>query len=850
MSTNQPYVARSMNGIITIDDGAGGTMEDGVVTCNDLETPRISVDQIQSKTVGANVSLFTELVGGSIHLANGATTLFVDAPTTIVTTNVTNLNATNISTNTIDSAVPSTTVNLFNNQTTGVINFGTGRTTGNVIMGNNTATGSFNIRNAGITNLGAFSSTANLGTSQTALQIVNIGNLGVTNIRGSDVNVSAKLNVNNIQPRFTGSAPFLTNVNLFTEGSGFYSVTNINIGRTDTVSNIYNNVGFDCPVASNYEFVSNTEMRAPILKCESIEGSVDNTLANVFCNASVDLVSIGRDGIDCYFHPTLNVNKLKFLGGGVNTELFLEDNGGTIQMGNVSNPLIIYAPTTIVDTLKAQTIISSNPTILSQLFTNNTSGNVSIATGLTTGVLTLGSAGVVNIKGSSVNISTLNTSTFNVSTINTNTITATNTSSNAVIYNNITTGSVQLATNTSSVVIGTNSSSVSIGYNANKVEVCNLRLSGSEIRTIDSASSLTIGGANMSTTQIIAIGTSQENVYLGATTATAKVFVGDFKFTNDTMNLMVGSVPNVSGTMQIGNALTTGSLQLGTGLTTGNVSIGNGATTGNINIRTLGSLLLGNSASSIELGTGASVTNNINLGNVSTTFNINSSTINISSKFLNIGAISVTTNIGTQASTANNITLGNVSTNLNFNASTISIGTTVNSNAITIGNISTVQLGIKSPINPDYDAKYTLYSGTPTSCIGNTINATNYFSNVSMTTNVSSESNNFLAIPVGVYILNWYNEIENTGANSTVTATTMSVGTVSGAANVVTLRQIGTENITLGAGRQIGGSVTQILTIVPANVNLYCSVKMIFTGGTIRNRGSTYSYDCTLTRIA
>ena len=752
MSTNQPYAARSMNGIITIDDGAGGTMEDGVVTCNDLETPRISVDQIQSKTVGANVSLYTTLTGGSIHIGNPATTITVDAPITIGTENVSLLNA-------------------------------------------------------------------------------------------------SKINSNSIQPKF-GSPPHYPEVNLFTEGSGSFTYTAINVGRTDTLLNYYSEFQVDCDAFFNYgvtatSFVSSTEIRT--------EGLVSlGPHVTIFSDIDCNTIHLGRSGIPLYVDADLYVDTIKSNTYGTNKNLLLEEfgSGRSIQMGNVSNPLIIYAPTTIVDTLKAQTIISSAPTSLSQLFTNNTSGNVSIATGLTTGILTLGGAGVVNIKGSAVNISTLNTSTFNVSTINTNTITATNTSSNAVIYNNITTGSVQLATNTSSVVIGTNSSSVAIGFNANKVEVCNLRMSGSEIRTIDSASSLTIGGANMSTTQIIAIGTSQENVYFGSTTATANMFVGDFRFTNDTLNLMIGSAPNVSGTMQIGNALTVGSLQLGTGLTTGNVSIGSNTMTGNINLLTSGSLLLGNSASSIELGTTASITNNINLGNVSTTFNINSSTINLSSKFLNIGAVSVTTNIGTQASTANNITLGNVSTNLNFNASTISIGTTVNSNAITIGNISTVQLGIKSPINPDYDTKYAVTptsGGTPTGCIGNYIYATTPAGALALTSPAVRLCATFTNLPIGVWLLYWTLDVNCPTTASAITNIGMTMATSALGTDILT-NNCEAANFTLAVGRTRSYTQTQIYTNLVATTDIYFSMAATFTG-TLTQEATSFM-NCKALRLA
>jgi hypothetical protein len=820
MSTNQPYVARSMNGIISIDDGAGGTMEDGVVTCNDLETPRISVDQIQSKTVGANVSLFTELVGGSVHLANGATTLFVDAPTTIVTTNVTNLNATNISTNNIDSAVPSTTVNLFNNQTTGLINFATGRTSGTVNLGSNTATGSFNIRNGGVTNIGAFSSSLTLGTSQTVLQTVTIGNLGITNVKGSELNVFADMYVDKINASTSSStANLFTNVStgILNIGTQMHTLGTINIGKQSEIN------------------FSNSTL--------NIAGGAN--VSNLFCNN--------------FRHEVY----------GPNVSLLLEEfgSGATIQMGNVSNPLIIYAPTTIVYALKAQTIISPNPTILSELFGNNTSGNVSIATGLTTGVLTLGSAGVVNIKGSSVNISTLNTSTFNVSTINTNTITATNTSSFGVIFNNITTGQIRIGNNASFTEIGANATVIELGKNAGRVEVCNLRMSGSEIRTKDFASVLTIGGANMSTTQIVAVGTSQENVYLGAVTATANTYVGDFKFNNNTMNLMVGSAPNVSGTMQIGNALTVGSLQLGTGLTTGNVSIGNGTMTGNINLRTTGALLLANSASSIELGTGASVTNNINLGNVSTSINVVGSAINIGNTSPNtivigndttsanslilrtLGTISVglksfAVNIGTGAVT-NTVALGNASStinalgldintssnNINVVSPVINIGANIQTNVITIGNVSTASLTLNTPINPNYDTKYTAgvaEGGAPGGCIGNYKFVSSGASGA-LTSGLAKSVGIFTDLPIGVWLLYFTMDISCPTTASAITVLSMWMGTSAAGSDILS-DIVECANFTLAVGRNKSYSRFQIYSNLLATTDVHLTVFGTFTG--------------------
>ena len=45
-SNGTSYTARSMNGIITIDDGAGTVIEDGIITTNGLKTNNILAEYI------------------------------------------------------------------------------------------------------------------------------------------------------------------------------------------------------------------------------------------------------------------------------------------------------------------------------------------------------------------------------------------------------------------------------------------------------------------------------------------------------------------------------------------------------------------------------------------------------------------------------------------------------------------------------------------------------------------------------------------------------------------------------------------------------------------------------------
>jgi hypothetical protein len=80
-TTNQPYMNKSMNGIIVYDDGAGGSIEGGVITCNELETANLRADSLQAFTAGASCNLYTDVAGGAsdIHIGNSGITLFVDS---------------------------------------------------------------------------------------------------------------------------------------------------------------------------------------------------------------------------------------------------------------------------------------------------------------------------------------------------------------------------------------------------------------------------------------------------------------------------------------------------------------------------------------------------------------------------------------------------------------------------------------------------------------------------------------------------------------------------------------------------------------------------------------------------
>ncbi len=51
--TNNPYLVKSMNGVITIDDGMGTVIEDGIVTANELDVTTLSVTTLATNTIVA-----------------------------------------------------------------------------------------------------------------------------------------------------------------------------------------------------------------------------------------------------------------------------------------------------------------------------------------------------------------------------------------------------------------------------------------------------------------------------------------------------------------------------------------------------------------------------------------------------------------------------------------------------------------------------------------------------------------------------------------------------------------------------------------------------------------------------
>ena len=90
--SQQPYADKSMNGIITYDDGSGTVISGGTITTNSLDITNLNVNNIQGKTPSDNITLYTDTTG---NVSVG------QATTALVATNGTNITSTATNDNTV-----------------------------------------------------------------------------------------------------------------------------------------------------------------------------------------------------------------------------------------------------------------------------------------------------------------------------------------------------------------------------------------------------------------------------------------------------------------------------------------------------------------------------------------------------------------------------------------------------------------------------------------------------------------------------------------------------------------------------------------------------------------------------
>lgn len=110
-TTNTPYMVKSMNSVISISDGAGVTIENGVITAPTIDLTNLNIDEIQGTAPINNIDLYTNSLG-SIDLGS-ATTAIVNINAT--DTNILAANSLYMNSGTTSSILAST-INLISNE--------------------------------------------------------------------------------------------------------------------------------------------------------------------------------------------------------------------------------------------------------------------------------------------------------------------------------------------------------------------------------------------------------------------------------------------------------------------------------------------------------------------------------------------------------------------------------------------------------------------------------------------------------------------------------------------------------------------------------------------------------------
>ena len=399
-TNGQVSFVKSMNGILSFNTGSGtiisgNTVSTGVVACTELDCPQINVDDIESYTAGANVFLYKDLVGGSIHIGNAATQIIVDAPITIGTEDVSVLNASTINasiinTNTInsfDTALPSylfpnalTDVSIADGLTSGILSIGSllqvgelniggsnqfggsiniGREMLNGIIriaascintsiyfGNDGNSGTVNFNTNTTLNLGPYSKTINIGTNQfNATDRINIGN-GLTGSAGMNIQSKGTINIG-----LNATAIQIGNFMLF-GGVG------INIGNSAVLTNIN---GSTLNVGSNATTIN--------------MGTAQTTVGSS--------VNIGTN--------TMTTN-LKGVAINLGTDPLVAN---TITIGNSSSTVNINGSASITGNTYTATAVGSTV----NLFNNITTGSLNMATGITNGNILIGNHNAIGATG-------------------------------------------------------------------------------------------------------------------------------------------------------------------------------------------------------------------------------------------------------------------------------------------------------------------------------------------------------------------------------------------------------------------------------------------------------------------
>lgn len=545
--TNNAYVTKSLNGIISIDDGAGGTMEGGVITANEL-----IIDEIQSKSPPNVVSLFTD------------TTTIINMGSSTSTLNVSNLNVSNINL----PVITFTTLNV-SNANSSISNSSTSNSSTSNSSTSNSSTSNSSISNSSVSNSDianngttnsttSNASTSNSTTSNTSTINTSTANNETTNT--STINVSTSngtsmymdnIYTNNIQNISTA------NVSLYTGYSGNIFMGNIstNLLLIDSKNTTISSVN-DTTITAGGEIYLNSngnteicnsgftgkmilsgsqEIRAKDRSMPSYLFTDSFTGGNLTIANLSSIVTLNSEDFNATANDRLTLTSfdmsLNALGN-----LYMYGQSARINDQTESNAFLGY---TVIGANASRATIQANGRDDLLLGCISTAGQVYI-----------GGSGTLN--ATTINASTYNASTFNASTINASTYNATN-------------------INASSIITGELYSDYS--------ELGNITFTNDTINTL--APTSTIGLFPALTTGIVNLATNGTN---SAVNIGNSADVGSFSLSNGTINI------NPKTTLNVANQIGTGNVNICNANTfNGVVYIANTTPTSGANIINMGS---------------------------------------------------------------------------------------------------------------------------------------------------------------------------------------------------------------------------------------------------------------------
>lgn len=495
-ASQQPYATKSMNGIITYDDGAGTTISGGVVSTNTINLQNLNINEIQGIVPADNITLYTDTTG-DIQFGDNATNLRIGdfSTSTYVTGTALNLIGLN---NTLIDTTTDTTIQSGNDC-------------------NITSTNDNSITSLNNTNITAVANLIMDASGNT-----RIGDNSVTtDVNGQTLNLGNTLGSNNINlGNGTGTNFLYLNSKTFT---GIYS--NLSTGSIDFQANQVS----ICSGLGKTVFISNIKTTASGL---TTNGITDFSIGSTSALGKVKITGAQR------IEPSVPATGLK-IGEDITS--------ANLILGNATYPPICNATATTgkqitnYDTVFGM-IGAGNPIIKANEIQTYTAGGTLVitATAMTCNALTLAMNSAITFNDF-VNVNELTPKTGAVDlylwTAQAN-------------LSNIWLGSLTAA-NTGLVNIGANNGIINIG-NSN-TRTANINIGGGT----SFSGAINIGQATGSANTIRVGATSFSNILLRGLTTTLSGGTATLSSTTTTINGTTTNINTTSGTANIGGGTST-----------------------------------------------------------------------------------------------------------------------------------------------------------------------------------------------------------------------------------------------------------------------------------------------------